>query len=164
VPPASPATQTGEVGRSDSAQRRNARVYTERDVTKAAPEGLRDAGKALRTEILNDVADGWTLDARELHLLRRACRCADELVELERVVDEEGVVVRGSRGQATAHPALGEAHQLRLLQLRLLGSIELPDDEDEPRSAAAVRAQRAARSRSDRRQRLTPREEVRRGA
>jgi hypothetical protein len=128
------------------------------------PDGLRDTGKALWAEILGDVGDGWALDARELHLLRRACRCADELAELERVVDEEGEVVRGSRGQPAVHPALGEARQLRLVQLRLLGGVELPDDDDEPRSAAAVRAQRAARSRWDRRQRKTPREEVRRGA
>jgi hypothetical protein len=136
----------------------------ERSVTNPPPEGLREAGKALWTEFLGDVGDGWTLDARELHLLQRACRCADELDDLERAVDEDGVVVRGSRGQATAHPALSEARQLRLVQLRLLGSIELPDDENEPRSAAAVRAQRAARSRWDRRQRLAPRGDLRRGA
>ena len=36
------------------------------------------------------VAAGWEFDPRELHLLERACRCADELAELEKAVDAEG--------------------------------------------------------------------------
>ena len=133
------------------------------NVTSPPPEALREAGKALWTEVLGELGEGWALDARELHLLQRACRCADELEDLERAVDQDGVVVRGSRGQASAHPGLAESRQLRLVQLRLLGSIELPDEDDQPRSAAAARAQRAARSRWDRRERW-PREELRRGA
>jgi hypothetical protein len=80
------------------------------------------------------LAEGWELDARELHLLERACRCADELDDLEAAVDADGVVVKGSRGQASVHPALSEARQLRLVQLRLLGGIQLPDEDAEPRT------------------------------
>jgi hypothetical protein len=94
------------------------------DVTESPPDGLQDAGKALWTEILDEVGEGWTLDARELHLLQRACRCADELADLEQAVDADG----GSRGQPAVHPALAESRQLRLVQLRLLGNIELPGD------------------------------------
>jgi hypothetical protein len=81
----------------------------ERDVTTPPPEGLRDAGEALWTNFLGDVGEGWALDARELHLLRQACRCADELAELESAVDDDGVVVRGSRGQA--RPRTAEARR-----------------------------------------------------
>src|SRR5215208_779620 len=112
----------------------------ERSVTNPPPEGLREAGKALWTEFLGDVGDGWTLDARELHLLQRACRCADELEDLERAVDADGVIVEGSRGQPTVHPALSEARQLRLAQLRLLGGVQIPGEDEQPLTLAGLRA------------------------
>ena len=87
------------------------------------------------------MSPGWELDARELHLLARACRCADELDALEAAVDEAGPVVPGSRGQVVVHPALSEARQLRLVQARLLGAIELAD----PTAAGATSSQRRAR-------------------
>ena len=72
-------------------------------MTERPPEGLREHGRALWRDVLADVADGWRLDARERHLLVRACRCADELHELEQAVDADGVVIAGSRGQQTVH-------------------------------------------------------------
>jgi 1,6-anhydro-N-acetylmuramate kinase len=89
----------------------------------ATPIGLGTAGTALWNEILGDVGDGWRLDARELHLLERACRCADELLALQAAVDRDGVTTIGSRGQTVTHPALAEARQLRLVQLRLLSAL-----------------------------------------
>lgn len=113
------------------------------------PKALGAAGKRLWRSILADLSDGWELDARELHLLRRACRCADELDKLEAVVDREGPTVDGSRGQVTVHPALSEARQLRLVQLRLLAEIELADPKAAGQSAtpAQARARKAAESR-----------------
>lgn len=105
-----------------------------------APGGLRGSGKALWRSILGDLEVGWELDARELHFLARACRCADELVDLEALVDREGLTVEGSRGQTTVHPALSEARQIRLVQMRLLGQIEVVDPQAAIRSATPKQA------------------------
>jgi hypothetical protein len=89
------------------------------------PTGLGKPGWDLWKAILGDLDPGWELDARELHLLREACLTADDLVELEAAVDCDGVTAPGSRGQVIVHPALSEARQLRLVQLRLLSAIEM---------------------------------------
>jgi hypothetical protein len=113
------------------------------------PTTLREPGEALWAAVLGDLDDGWELDARELHLLQRACRCADELEALERAVDRDGETISGSRGQTVVHPALSEARQLRLVQLRLLSSIEIADPGAAARSGtpAQQRGRRAAESR-----------------
>lgn len=115
------------------------------------PAGLKAPGKALWKAILADLDPGWELDARELHFLTRACRCADELAELEKAIDKDGPTVTGSRGQLVINPALSEARQLRLAQLRLLGAIELVDPQAALRAAtpAQQRARKAATTRWD---------------
>ena len=114
-----------------------------------SPRGLGPAGQELWTQVLDDLEEGWELDARELHLLARACRCADEIVALDTAVDRDGHAISGSRGQTVVHPALAEARQLRLTQLRLLSAIEMSDPASTARSAtpAQQRARRAAESR-----------------
>ena len=111
------------------------------------PEGLQSAGKDLWKSILADVGPGWRLDARDLHFLSRACRIEDEMRELERIVDEEGLTTNGSRGQTAIHPALAEARQLRQVQQRLLGAVELCDPAHGTRSATTAHATRAAQAR-----------------
>lgn len=64
----------------------------------------------------------------------------DDLAALEATVDREGVTVEGSRGQTTVHPALTETRQLRLVQLRLLGAIELRDPNNALRSGTPAQA------------------------
>jgi hypothetical protein len=115
----------------------------------AVPAGLTAPGRALWAAIVGDLDAGWELDARELHLLERACRCADELAKLEAAVDRDGVTAEGSRGQVIVHPALSESRQLRLVQARLLGAIELADPKAGHRSStpAQARARKAAESR-----------------
>ncbi len=105
------------------------------------PRRLSAAGQGLWADVLGDLQEGWELDARELHVLGRACRCADELAELEAAVDRDGVTVKGSRGQSVVNPALSEARQLRLTQLRLLGAIEMVDPQAALRSATPAQAQ-----------------------
>jgi P27 family predicted phage terminase small subunit len=122
-------------------------------VAKRSPTGLGIAGKCLWKSIIGDVPKGYELDSRELHLLSKACRCADELAALEAVVDKDGVVVTGSRGQATAHPALVEARQLRGVQLRLLRELHLDPPAEE--SAGVRAARRAAAARWDRTRQTT---------
>jgi len=111
------------------------------------PKALGAPGRRLWRSVVRDLAEGWRLDARELHLLERACRIADELCALEQAVDDEGVTVAGSRGQTVAHPALSEARQLRLVQLRLLGALELDDPEQTHTTVAQRQAAKAAKSR-----------------
>lgn len=115
------------------------------------PAGIGRPGQRLWKAILGDLAPEWELDARELHLLERAARCADELAKLEKVLDRDGLTVEGSRGQVVAHPALTEARQLRLVQLRLLAAIEMADPKAAIRSAtpAQARGRRAANVRWD---------------
>jgi hypothetical protein len=115
-----------------------------------APAALRSAGRALWESILGDLGAGWELDARELHLLERACRCADDLAALEAAVDTDGATVKGSRGQTVVHPALSEARQLRLTQARLLGSLELADPAERSTAPARARARKAAEARRSR--------------
>jgi len=112
------------------------------------PTGLGKAGKALWRAIQRDLQDGWALDAREAHMLERACRTADDLAVLEATVDKEGATVEGSRGQTVVHPALIEARQLRVVQLRLLSVLELADPSGQQSATPAQsRARRAAEAR-----------------
>jgi hypothetical protein len=111
------------------------------------PGGLQEAGERLWTAILSDVGPGWRLDAREPHLLERACRVEDELRALEAVIDRDGMMSTGSTGQAVVHPALAEARQLRLVQARLLGQIEMCAPADGTRTASSAYAARASRAR-----------------
>lgn len=117
--------------------------------TPQAPDGLGDAGRALWAAIIGDLTDDWRLDSRELHLLMRACRVEDELVALEKVIDRDGETTKGSRGQIVVHPALSEARQLRLVQLRLLSALEMenPASAGARATPASKRAKRAAGSR-----------------
>ena len=117
----------------------------------SAPEGLGEAGARL----WRAVADDFDLDARELDLLARACRQADDVARLEEVVAAEGVKSRGSTGQAVVSPFLVEARQGRAAVARLLAQLDLPDEaKEEPASMAAARASRAAHGRFDRQARV----------
>jgi hypothetical protein len=111
------------------------------------PAGLDSAGKRLLKAITADIAPGWRLDARELHLLERACRVEDELRILETAVDRDGPMTTGSRGQVAIHPALSEARQLRLVQQRLLGGIELCSPSQGTQRGSSAHARRAASAR-----------------
>lgn len=113
------------------------------------PVGLKASGKALWRSIVGGLEEGWTFDERELALLREAAVVADQLADLDAVLERDGLTVAGSRGQTVVHPALTEARQLRLAQLRLLGAIELVDPAIAKRNAthASRRARMAAEAR-----------------
>lgn len=114
-----------------------------------APKGLKPAGKALWKAIIDGLEPGWGLDSRELHSLERACRCEDDMRALEKVIDRDGPMAAGSKGQAVVHPAVLECRQLRLTQLRLLSALELEDPAATGSRAtpASKRARRAAEAR-----------------
>lgn len=92
------------------------------------PAALGAAGKALwrRVLALGEPEPG------ELELLRIACRAEDRVVELRRLIDEDGLMVAGSRGQRVLHPAMSELRQAEALSLSALRNFNWPDDEDRP--------------------------------
>jgi hypothetical protein len=123
----------------------------------STPRGLGPAGKALWRSVHDDLPDDWELDRRELENLSLAARQADDLARLEKVIAKEGTMSIGSTGQPTVHPAIPEARQARLSISRLLGSIPLPDAEEQPQTAASERGRAAARARHGRREHLSRR-------
>ncbi len=115
------------------------------------PKGLQPRGRALWQSIDKGLPDGWELDERERAILVLAARQADDLARLEALIAKHGAMVTGSAGQPVLNPAIAEARQARIAIDRLLGKLELPDEQEEPRSEAGKRARHAARARWDQR-------------
>lgn len=115
--------------------------------TAKAPAGLLAAGRELWRAIHAAMPAAFELDERELAILRLACGQADDVAALERALKDGGVVVAGSQGQSRLNAVVGELRQARIAVSRLLGEIELPAADEEPRSAGSRRAQRAAQVR-----------------
>jgi hypothetical protein len=124
-----------------------------------APAGLKAAGRALWRGILGDLAEGWELDCRELLVLEAAARQADLNRALERALDEDGLIVSGSMGQARLNAAATELRQGRLAVERLLASLALPGDGD-----TETQQQRRSRAAAEARWGGNPRRRARRGA
>lgn len=89
------------------------------------PTGLQPAGRALWKRVTGDVAANWQLDAKDLAALESACRATDRAGQLEHQVEDDGVMVDGSKGQPIVHPAIAEARLQRQLAAQLLARIEL---------------------------------------
>jgi P27 family predicted phage terminase small subunit len=123
------------------AQRRNPKV----------PQGLHKAGQGLWKAVLGDLASDWELTVAELHVLERACACADRIDELEAEIKADGLTTTGSRGQVVLNPCVGEARQWALVEAKLLGSLDLAAPA-EP-SPVQSRASRAATTRWSRERR-----------
>jgi hypothetical protein len=97
--------------------------------------------------VTSDVPADWELDARDLAVLEAACRQADDVALLEEAVARDGVTVEGAAGQSRLNAAVTELRQARLALARLLGQVDLPDEERRPVTDASRRAQRAANTR-----------------
>lgn len=115
-----------------------------------SPNDLGDAGRGLWQAVQASLADGWEFDARELAILALAAHQADDLAALEAAVSLHGTIVTGSKGQPVLNAAVSEARQARLTISRLLGLLGIPDESEEPKTAAQRRGQKAARARWDR--------------
>lgn len=113
------------------------------------PSGLGASGKALWRSVVAGLPNGWELDDRERAVLELACRQRDDVAALERSLSRSGRMVKGSRGQDRLHPAVAELRQARLAIGRLLGQLELPNVEEEKKTAASQRASKAAQTRWD---------------
>ncbi|OBA32781.1 hypothetical protein A5767_16290 [Rhodococcus sp. 852002-51564_SCH6189132-a] len=92
------------------------------------PRGLRAAGKRLWIDTLED----FDLAEHERGLLLQACRTADALDELQKVLDRDGVLNESPQG-TRVHPALPELRQQRITFARLVAALGLESgvqDED----------------------------------
>ena len=94
------------------------------------PDSLGPAGTKLWESIIEDVAEGFFLDARELALLEKACGCADIIEAVEEALAESTATVVGPHGQTMVHPAIPELRQQRLAMLRLLNAIDFGESDD----------------------------------
>lgn len=75
----------------------------------------------------------------ELAVLEEACRTRDRIVQLDKAVEEEGLMLASSQGMRV-HPAVAEARQQRLVMARLLATLGIPPmDEDALPAARGVR-------------------------
>ncbi|MDO9439886.1 MAG: P27 family phage terminase small subunit [Beijerinckiaceae bacterium] len=72
-------------------------------------------------------------------MLEEACRTRDRIVQLDKRVDDEGLMLTSSQGMRI-HPAVAEARQQRLVMARLLATLGIPPlDEDSLPAARGVR-------------------------
>jgi hypothetical protein len=111
-----------------------------------APGGLGIAGAALWRRLTAD-AD-LDFDSGSLLTLELACRQADDVALLEKMLADQGAVVSGSKGQPRLSGVLAELRQQRYALNRLVSAIGLPED-DAPvgKSPSQRKAQRAADAR-----------------
>lgn len=81
----------------------------------------------------------------ELAILEEACRTRDRIVELDKRVEVDGLMLTSSQG-SRMHPAVPEARQQRLALARLLATLGIPPlDEDGLPPARGVRGVYAGR-------------------
>lgn len=113
------------------------------------PPGLAAAGCALWQTVCADLPPELGFDSRELAILAAACQQADAVAGLEDAIERDGVMIVGAAGQSRMNACVTEARQGRVALARLLGDLDLPDEAQEPRTAASKRAQVAARTRWD---------------
>lgn len=86
------------------------------------------AGTELVAQMNGALPDEAEWDERELAILDLARRQADDISDLENVLDIQGPLVTGSTGQERLNPAFAELRQQRLALGKLLESIRLPDE------------------------------------
>ncbi|HYK96132.1 MAG TPA: hypothetical protein VE011_09745 [Candidatus Dormibacteraeota bacterium] len=109
-----------------------------------APRGLGARGRRLWRRLVAD----FDFSVPELELLAEACRTLDSIDFIATALAGAELAIPGSRGQLTAHPLLAEQRQQRELLGRLIGRLQLPDEDPDDASAAATRfARRGAQAR-----------------
>lgn len=108
----------------------------------AQPAGLGKAGASLWKRLTSK----YDFDPWEVIVVESAARQADDVAALERIIKDQGVIVKGSAGQPRLAAVVTEVRQGRLALARLLAELRLPSEDapDQPMSGRSVRAQRAA--------------------
>ena len=92
------------------------------------PEGLLEGGQRLWVSTLA----AFELAEHEQIMLKEACRTVDLLDQLQALIDRDGPVLPWGEG-TRANPAAVEARQHRIALARLVASIGIPDEDDQPR-------------------------------
>lgn len=104
------------------------------------PTGLKAAGRSL----WKSSTEEFELAQHELALLEEACRVRDRIRDLDKAVNEDGVMLSSSQG-ARVHPAIAESRQQRLALARLLVTLGIPGLDDDLPPARRARAATGAR-------------------
>ena len=113
-----------------------------------APEGLDQAGRAF----WRSVTAAYELSPAELAMLSRACRSVDALAAVDAEIAQQGLSVRGSRGQVIPNRMLKlrcEMERVLDVQLRSL-ALPMPDEDAGRRRSPAASAAAQARWRAQR--------------
>ncbi len=83
-------------------------------------------------------------EPRELTYLEMIEKTASRIEQLDRLVDEQGLMIAGSKGQQRIHPAVQEARMARTSLSQLLDRLRLPSDanvdDDKPKDLVKQRA------------------------
>lgn len=106
-----------------------------------APRGLAAAGRKLWDAGIEDFE--WA--QHELAMLEEACRTRDRIVQLDKRVEDDGVMLQSSQG-LRVHPAISEARQQRLVMARLLATLGIPPLTEDGGSMPAARSVRGVYS------------------
>ena len=99
---------------------------TESERKPYAPRGLGAAGRKLWDAGLADF--DWA--EHELAMLEEAARTRDRIVDLDKAVSTDGVMLTSSQGMRV-HPAIAEGRQQRLALARLLVTLGVPPLEED---------------------------------
>lgn len=109
---------------------------TESERKTYAPRGLAAAGRKLWDAGIEEFE--WA--EHELAMLEEACRTRDRIVDLDKAVSDDGVMLSSSQGMRV-HPAIAEGRQQRMALARLLVTLGMPAlEEDVLPRARSVRA------------------------
>jgi phage terminase small subunit len=85
------------------------------------PRGIMAAGRKL----WDASTEEFELAQHELSILEEACRTRDRIVQLDRQVSDDGLMLTSSQG-SRVHPGVAEARQQRLTLARLLATLGIP--------------------------------------
>lgn len=77
------------------------------------------------------VQEDFEFDERESEILLESCRTMDAIDALAAAVDEHGTMIEGSKGQPTLNPAIAELRQQQAALGRLLGQLDLADEDEQ---------------------------------
>lgn len=90
------------------------------------PRGLLVAGRKL----WNSSTEEFEWAMHELAMLEEACRTRDRIVQLDKAVSDDGLMLASSQG-SRVHPGVAEARQQRLTLARLLATLGIPALEED---------------------------------
>jgi|SRR5258706_9484876 P27 family predicted phage terminase small subunit len=109
------------------------------------PTGLGTAGKRLWKDIVSplsgpdsDPDDPFELTAREVSWLTQACKLQDRLAQMNEILDRDGLVAAGYKGQPVKHPMLDASVTVANAIAALLAKLQLPEDVDDDDPAGAI--------------------------